>query len=327
MGGNDPDGPPADDSDGEHSDPGQIIPGWSDRESTTLPEGDDEAAFALVGNETRAEIIRALGEARGQEGARPILSFSELHDAVDVDVVSSQFNYHLQQLLDYYVDQTEDGYRLRPEGSLVYRTIKAGTLSDRDSFGPLDVGFDCYYCGDPAEGVYDDGMFTVQCPGCETLYDLILVPPATLDPDDVDGLLHRIDQFNRHRRLAFNRDVCPMCANDVDTQFMTSEASPFDPVQPREVVVHQSCSHCGSQMYVGVGAAVIYDPGLVSFCFERGLDVTETPLWELEFAMTDRSVTVHSRDPWEVAVDVTVDGDTLELVVDEQLTVLERNYS
>jgi hypothetical protein len=310
----DSNGPSDERDDADSGDADQLIPGWSDREPTTLPEGEDEAAFALLGNETRAEIIRALGEARGQEGARPILSFSEL-------------NYHLQQLLDYYVDQTEDGYRLRPEGSLVYRTIKAGTLSDRDSFGPLDVGFDCYYCGDAAEGVYDDGMFTVQCPGCETLYDLILVPPATLDPDDVDELLHRIDQHNRHRRLAFNRGVCSMCVNDVDTQFMTSEASPFDPVQPREVVVHQSCSHCGSQMYVGVGAAVIYDPGLVSFCFERGLDVTEKPLWELEFAMTDRSVTVRSQDPWEVAVDVTLDGDTLELVVDEQLTVLERNYS
>ena len=304
----------------------QIIPGWSERELASLPDEDGESAFALVGNETRAEIVRALGDARGQEGSRPVLSFSELHDAVDVDVVSSQFNYHLQQLLDYYVDQTDGGYRLRPEGSMLYRTIRAGTFTDRETFGPLDVGVDCYYCDHTVEGVYEDGMFTVQCANCETLFDLVLVPPATLDPaDGVDDLLHRIDQYNRHRRLAFNRGVCPMCAEGTDTKFLTPEESPFDAVQPRTVVVHQSCGHCGSQMYVGVGAALLYDPGLVSFCVEQGLDVTAKPVWELAFAMTDRDVDVRSADPWRVALELDLDGDTLELVVDEDLTVLERN--
>lgn len=311
---------------GERDRSDQLIPGWSDRELATLPDDGSESAFALVGNEIRAEIVRALGDARGQEGARPILSFSELHGAVDVDVVSSQFNYHLKQLLDYYVDRTDEGYRLRPEGSMLYRTFRAGTFTDRETFGPLDVGFDCHHCGQAVEGVYEDGMFTVQCEHCETLFDLILVPPATLDPaDGVDDLLHRIDQHNRHRRLAFNRGVCPMCAERTDTKFLTPAESPFDPVKERDVVVHQSCGHCGSQMYVGVGAALLYDPGLVAFCFDHGLDVTEVPLWELEFAMTDQHIDVRSQDPWRVALELELDGDVLELVVDEDLTVLERS--
>jgi hypothetical protein len=312
-------------------DPGdQILPGWSaDRGATAEQPDGGESAFALVGNEIRAAIVETLGDERGQEGARPILSFSELHDAVAVDVVSSQFNYHLQQLVDNFVDQTEDGYRLRPEGSRLYRLMRAGTVSERTTFGPVDVGFDCHHCGTPAEGVYADSMFTVQCRACETLYDLVLVSPGTLEPGESDdgaeaALVARIDQYTRHRRLAFSRGVCPVCANDVDVALLDGDESPFAAYQDREVVVHQSCGHCGSQMYVGVGEALLYDPGLVSFCWERGVDVTSELVWSLPWAMTDDSVTVQSRDPWRVAVDVPAGGDTLRIVVDGDLSVVER---
>jgi len=63
----------------------------------------------------------------------------------------------------------------------------------------------------------------------------------------------------------------------------------------------------------------------VAFCHERGVDVRETPIWELEFAATDRFVTVGSRDPWEFAIGVHLDGGVLELVVDDELEVVERN--
>ena len=305
----------------------QILPGWPSGPEVDADVDGEESAFALVGNEIRAAIIKALGEERGQEGVRPILSFSELHGAVDVDVVSSQFNYHLQQLVGNFVDQTEDGYRLHPVGSTLYRTIRAGTFTGDASFGPVDMGFDCHYCGAPAEGVYGDGMFTVQCRGCETLFDLVLAPPETLDPADESDLVERLDQYARHDRLAFSRGVCPLCVNGLDTAFLDGDDYPFADFQNRDVVVHRSCGHCGNQSYVGVGAALLYDPGLVAFCIERDLDVTSEPIWHLAFAMTDRAVTVRSRDPWEVALELELDGDALELVVDGELNVLERNYS
>ncbi|AHG05211.1 hypothetical protein HALDL1_06545 [Halobacterium sp. DL1] len=305
----------------------QILPGWPSGPEVDADVDGEESAFSLIGNETRAAIIRTLGEERGQEGPRPILSFSDLHDAVDVDVVSSQFNYHLQQLVGNFVDRTEDGYRLKPVGSTLYRTIRAGTFTGDASFGPVDVGFDCYHCGTRAEGVYGDGMFTVQCRGCETLYDLVLAPPEQLDPDDEAELVDRLNQYTRHQRLAFQRGVCPTCVNRLNTKLIDGEASPFADYEHRSVTVHQSCGHCGSQMYVSVGEALLYDPALISFCYERGLDVTSEPVWHLEFAMTDRCVSVRSRDPWAVALAVELDGDTLELVVDGEMNVLERNYS
>jgi len=69
--------------------------------------------------------------------------------------------------------------------------------------------------------------------------------------------------------------------------------------------------------------SLLAHPALVVFCYERGLDVTSVPHWELEFVVTDRSVTVHSREPWEVSIAVELASDRLELVVDDSLEVLE----
>jgi hypothetical protein len=76
---------------------------------------------------------------------------------------------------------------------------------------------------------------------------------------------------------------------------------------------------------MSVGEALLYDPDLIAFCRERGLDVTTTPTWELEFAKTDRYVTVRSTDPWEVSLELTLDEETLELIVDDDMNVIERN--
>ena len=78
-------------------------------------------------------------------------------------------------------------------------------------------------------------------------------------------------------------------------------------------------------MFMSVGEALPCNPDLISFCRERGLDVTTTPTWELEFAKTDRYVTLRSTDPWEVALKLTLDGETLELIVDDEISVIERN--
>ena len=88
-------------------------------------------AFALVGNETRAEILRVLGEEPWAG-----LSFSELRSRVDPDLDSGQFNYHLQQLVGQFVRHTDDGYEMRPAGVTLYRTIRAGIFSRTATVDP-----------------------------------------------------------------------------------------------------------------------------------------------------------------------------------------------
>lgn len=295
---------------------------------TTGSEATDSSvneAFGLVGNEIRADILRALGETTDEETSWRPLTFSELRSRVNADVDSSKFNYHLQQLVGQFVTKDEEGYRLRPEGTQLYRTVKAGTFTRQVSREPFAVGLDCYDCGGAVEARYDDGVFEIGCPDCERVYDHVLIPPSAVEGASDDELLDRVDQYTRHRLQARSRGVCPNCVNSLDADFVEPEELDNMGFEQLDVLVHRPCDHCGATPYMSVGLSLLHHPDLVAFCHERGFDVTHTPIWELEFATTDRYTTVRSTDPWEVALELTVDGDTLELVVDEELTVVETN--
>jgi len=91
---------------------------FDDDDPTTYGTLSPEETLSLIGNEVRAEILWALSDARGGVGSPPVLSFSELRSRVDADVDSSQFNYHLQQLVGHFVErrqphEVQDGLEFR----------------------------------------------------------------------------------------------------------------------------------------------------------------------------------------------------------------------
>lgn len=287
-------------------------------------EAGPEDTFALVGNEIRAGILRALGEARGREGAPPVLPFSELRERVDVDVRSSQFNYHLQQLVGVFVERTEEGYRLRSRGATLYRTLRAGTFTRSPDVAAFDAGFDCHFCSGRPEARYGDGTFDLECPDCGHVYNHSMAPPSTVEGEPTpDVLLERVDQYTRHQVLAYARGVCPHCVTGLEVSLVDAEEVWTESADELELFTRYRCPHCENRHFMSLGMTVLSHPALVAFCYERGLDVTSVPHWELEFVATDRTVTVHSRDPWEVSLSVELEGDRLELVVDDDLTVRE----
>ncbi|WP_435174806.1 winged helix-turn-helix domain-containing protein [Halorussus sp. AFM4] len=300
--------------------------GGAGAETGAADDAVDEA-FGLVSDEIRAGIVRALGDDAGRESPWEPVSFSELRSRVDPEIDSAQFNYHLQKLVGRFVAKGEAGYRLRPAGMKLYRAVRAGSFTREVSLDPFPVGRDCYNCGGAVAASYDDGVFEVACPDCGRVYEHTLVPPSAVEGADERELLDRVDRYNRHRSLAKARGVCPVCASALGATFVRPAETPMLDAEELDVVVRRPCDHCGARSYMSVGLALLYDPDLVAFCRERGLDVTETPRWELEFAMTDRDVTVRSTDPWEVALQIELDGDALELVVDDDLNVVERNRS
>lgn len=88
----------------------------SDIGDTTLTPDD---AFAVLGNETRLEILRSLSDADGP------VSFSDLREHVGMRD-SGQFNYHLDKLVGHFVTQADDGYALRQAGDRVIEAILSG---------------------------------------------------------------------------------------------------------------------------------------------------------------------------------------------------------
>lgn len=308
-----------------------------------------ETALSLLSNDIRAGVLWQLSESRGGDGPPPVLSFSELRERAAPDTDSSRFNYHLQKLVGPYVERVEAGegwedasrpvpemagepeagYQLTPEGTTLIRTIRAWSAAvetDRS----LDIDQNCHYCESSLTARYESAILAVECPDCRYLYDYNLTPPGVLtdvddefaDVADAD-VLDRAANYNRNIRLAFARGICPYCGNDVDAEFQNPETTGYPRGDRRQALIRRGCSHCGNKDNLTVGELLLREPRLIAFCLDNGLDVTTTPIWDLEFAATDRHTSVHSIDPWEVAVTVTFDDDRLTLVVDESLTVVE----
>lgn len=277
-----------------------------------------EDAFALVGNPIRAEMLGLIADA-GE------LTFSELRSRTARDLAPAQVNYHLQQLLGPLVKKTDEGYRLYSEAYRVIRVLRAVTFQPRRDHRTVSAGFDCYYCQTPVEATFDSGLVAIQCSKCEYPYahDLVEIPLHRLE--DGVAVFAQVSKSLQHKVLSFARCLCPTCGYTVETTFRNTDDLSLPKGRRRKVAVYQSCKHCSTWADLTLGMALLADAGLRSFCHDHGIDVFSTPYWELEFAATDAHVTVNSTEPWEVALQVTYDGTTLKLVVDDNVTVIERN--
>src|SRR6056297_1502805 len=107
-------------------------------------------AFSVIANETRLSILEGLWAAP----ERPV-SFSDLRREVGMRD-SAQFNYHLKQLTDHFVVQTEEGYDFRQAGKKVVRAILAGSFNEHPEIGPFEVEGTCAECGSNLQAYYDD---------------------------------------------------------------------------------------------------------------------------------------------------------------------------
>jgi hypothetical protein len=98
--------------------------------SESPDDGDDlEAAFSLVANELRFQILQALWEAQ-QADELPV-PFSELFDSVDVRD-PGQFNYHLDEPVPRFVRDAEDGQEPTFAGEGVIGAAASGVYTETD---------------------------------------------------------------------------------------------------------------------------------------------------------------------------------------------------
>lgn len=296
-------------------------------------------AFDLVGNETRAEILRVLSEERGGE-LPPSLTFSDLRERVAPDTRSSQFSYHLDRLVGTFVEDRSEGsaqprdefvtesvgYALRPSGTFLTRLVTAmGVPDDAPAeVEPFGTDVSCHFCGTDVEASYRNWTFELTCPGCGHLYIYTLTPPGLVadDPDKAE-LLDRAAAYLRRKYTTFARGSCPLCANGVDPEFVSPADINWPGADRLSTLVRRHCGHCGNLNYALLGTELLRDSRLVAFCRTHGRDVTETPIWELPFAITDEHTDVVSEEPWAATVTVPAGDARLRLRVDSDVTVRE----
>jgi DNA-binding transcriptional ArsR family regulator len=297
-------------------------PASAEDEQPSIPPSD---VFSILGNETRMDIVRALAEAPSDgyehEGHSPQLSFSELRDAVGLRD-SGQFNYHLEKLVGRFVREVEGGYALNYLGVLLYRTVLAGFFDTEVELEPFETPSACHDCGATLEARYRNGVFGIKCPECGREYMSAEFPPSGVRQWEGTALLTAFDQYLRHQIQLLNSDTCIWCAGHMPGTVQIKTKQDLTGERESAVYVVRQCAHCNGYMITTPGEAVLYHPAVVSFCYERGVDVTSEWLWDLPFVVSPDASTVRSEDPREVAVTVTCEGDAVTLVLDEGADVV-----
>ncbi|MFC6954086.1 DUF7351 domain-containing protein [Halorubellus litoreus] len=274
-------------------------------------------AFALVGNEHRVAILRALLAAHADPETPYPTSFATLRERAGVDV-SAQFAYHLDALVGAFVAKTGDGYRLRYPGWKAAAALAAGTYTDQRAFGPTAVPGECAHCRVAAlHASYGDAWLTVACHGCERVLTRYPFPPgaaaAHLDDGGVDALLSAFDDRVRsHFALAVD-GVCPECAGRTRTALaaVDDDASASQTATRGDGhAIHAvaDCETCGNHLTLPVGCALLADPRTLALAADRGVDLVDRPYWRLPELVGDAHVDRTGTSPLEATV--SLDADT-----------------
>jgi len=303
-----------------------------------------DEAFAVLGNATRVEVLRALGAADHP------LSFSELYDRVDYDA-RGNFSYHLDRLGDHFVRQVEEGYALTQAGKRVVKSVLSGAVTEHPVMPPTHPrGWDCPYCGAPAVVGYDHERLWTACPECAGTYGPSLAPGGSLAPPDHGYIGHaRLPPAALEDRtprevgetaaswghlefVTLASGVCTRCGARLDRSVTVCEQHDVEGPGLCEgcdcrhaVHLHSTCTNCIHEEVTpfALGRLVATTP-LLTFLATHGVNpVAPTDLSRFYRTLLDYEEEVESTDPFEARFTFTLDGDTLTLSVGPELTVSE----
>lgn len=272
-----------------------------------------EEAFALLGHDTRISIVQALWQFDNEPA-----SFSELREAVAI-ADSGQFNYHLGELVGAFVRETDAGYQLNYAGRRIVGAILDGTYTKRASVESFDAGVDCAMCGTQLQAMYSESAFRVECPECEQLISRFDLPPGAVEGRSQTGLVDIASCWVRAKFFLIMNGICPNCAGTMDHSWnMDIE------YQNHDFVLESECSKCmNSATSTGVWAFANH-PAVVSFFYDHGVNVLDE-WWHVQLFAGEGGTRVRSEEPWEGVVVFSIEGETLKLVVDDALRVIEEN--
>lgn len=280
-----------------------------------MPADDEEGlpaaeAFAVLGNEHRIDILRAVADAEREAAERGdpyALSFSELFDRVDADA-SSQFAYHLDRLTGAFLQETDDGYRFTAAGERVVRSVLAGTYTEDPTFDPVTVEGRCPACDTTTlEAAYDGDRLAVHCADCGTHVFSQTLPPSAVRERSPGAVLESGSRRSRQDFSLAVRGTCPTCAGVTDVDARRGDTD--------EWLLVCACRQCGQSVFAPVAFAVLDHPAVVAFHWEHGVNLADRPVWRLVVdLLSDRwSVDVETEAPFAATLTVTFGDDELHV--------------
>ena len=193
-----------------------------------------EEAFAVLGDETRIEILQVLGK------SDTTMSFTALRNAVGLHQ-GGQFNYHLDKLVGHFVKKSDGGYALCQPGRRVVEAVLSGAVTHDPELEPTDVDFECLLCGGSIRVSYRSERVELYCTECSGQYGQHVeerdssfdtsggylggyrIPPAGVDGRSPYELLEASSIWSHLENVALANELCPRCGAVVDTAITVCE--------------------------------------------------------------------------------------------------------
>lgn len=299
-------------------------------------------AFSVLGNQTRMEILQTLGEADEP------LSFSELYDQVEMGD-SGNFTYHLDKVTGHFVRQADEGYDLRRAGYRVVEAVLSGAVTDEPVLERIRIEEACYYCGAPSIEInYREGQIGMYCTECRGTYGrasdanemslpaeqerlgYLHLPPAGLQDRTPTEVLHASFVWLAGELGTAVSGVCPRCAAPVDDSLnVCTNHDATDELcdgcdRRYAATVRYRCTNCVYAIGGVLGVIrLLADPDLRAFLIDHGFNpVAPSSLrfWEATQVYDEE---ILGTDPFEARFTFTIDGDSLTLTVDDELSVVD----
>lgn len=305
-------------------------------------EGDSvstAAVFDVLGHETRLAIIEALAEERRIAWQPTGLTFAELRKRVRVRD-AGKFNYHLEKLRGHFVDHREDEYVLTTSGLELAGAVRSGAYTGSGSSFDVELDATCPACSLALHGSSDGELVSIRCPDHGMLYSNTL-PPAAMRRRDPDEIIRLADLDSRHELEKANQGTCLHCwgrmSATAPAEIPATVVERFvdddhdedcpDEYEPGgdQVLAKYECQDCHTTVWVPVSVVVATHPAVVAFYYDHGIDIRELDYLDLGFVDGTNGEVV-SEDPTRIRVDVELDGDRLELVLDETASVVDTTH-
>ncbi|MDG5821939.1 winged helix-turn-helix domain-containing protein [Natronococcus sp. A-GB7] len=268
--------------------------------------------FKALGNETRLEILRVLYEHRLQFGHdEKSLPYSELREHVGIED-KGNFNYHLRQLKDQFVDGDDEGYQLTFAGFEIAKVIDVDAWADHEPRDPIEL--DSSVCHSTLVARYEDGVFEVSAD--DTVLFAHAVRPTGASDRVGEDLLDVMTTLWRHTNQQMLVGICPYCQTETTKSIEIASSNIWD------YTYSATCPTCGPIGGSHVGAAILEHPAVISFYWNHGIDIRAKHIWELGF-VDDEAVTVLNENPSRLRIDVEIEDDRLEVTIDETAEVID----
>lgn len=276
-----------------------------------------DEAFEELAHEMRLRILETLNEA-----VEP-LAFTELRERVGVDD-PGKFNYHLGKLTGRFVRGGEAGYELTGSGRQVVGAILSGGYTKRLDGEPLSTDAPCRNCDSEMTMTFRPYGIDVSCSNCGRKYTDSEVPAGIFEGRSSEEAISVVDRWLKGIQAMADYGFCHTCNGPLErTIDVVYEEAPSVERATRDPTasLYFHCERCGVDWYTAVEIAVLHHPLVAGFHYDHGIDVRETPPWDLEWIRSSVA-TVTSEDPLEVEIRIPLDDETLTLVFDENLNVV-----